>query len=336
MRLVKEKPWITKEPIEGLTKEEWLEKRKGSIGGSEIGAIMGMSPYASAYSVYCERKGLWPAFEGNLATEVGTMLEEFVARKFATLIGLTVNRTNFIWKNEHHPHLHASPDRLIIGDKRKPMAGLECKTTGEYSAAKVHGCDFPLIYYSQCVQYMMVTELPVWYLAVLVGNREFHIFGLSVNNAVEKPDWCESMVYVPQSDMDALQDAANEFWQQLETDTPPAPDGSKATGDAMKIVYADTKEGNADLWGRETLLEQYMDEKAQADKHDKEAQRLAQMIQVEMNGCETGECLGYKVKWKMQPGRASFDYKACVAANPDMGIYLKQGAPFRKFEVKKV
>ena len=94
-----------------------------------MGAIMGTSPWSSAYSVYCERKGLYPAFEGNLATETGTYLEEFVAKKFAEISGLTVNKTQFLYRNDECPYLHASPDRLIIGAKRRPVAGLECKTT---------------------------------------------------------------------------------------------------------------------------------------------------------------------------------------------------------------
>lgn len=55
-----------------------------------------------------------------------------------------------------------------------------------------------------------------------------------------------------------------------------------------------------------------------------------------MDGMEEGECVGYKVKWKMQAGRNTFDYKTCIEHNPDMAEYLKTGKPFRKFEVKKL
>lgn len=259
-------------PIEGMTKEEWLEERRFSIGGSEIGGILGMNPYASAYSIYCERKGLFPAFEGNLATDVGTCLEEFVAKKFAAISGYIVNRTNFIYRNECYPHLHASPDRVIRKKKARKdecpfSAGLECKTTSEFNAGKVHGVDFPQIYYSQCVQYMMVCDVPVWYLAVLVGNREFHIFMLTRDPSVEKPDWCEGRVVVPEEDCRALWKAANDFWQLLENNTPPEPDGSDASAKAIKKVFADVKEGTADLWGQEDLLHQYM----AIDKVEKDA-----------------------------------------------------------------
>ena len=36
------------------SREEWLKIRKGYIGGSDAGAIVGMNPYASAFSVWAE------------------------------------------------------------------------------------------------------------------------------------------------------------------------------------------------------------------------------------------------------------------------------------------
>ena len=40
---------ITKTPI--TSREQWLEERKKTVGGSEIGAILGMNPWQSAYSL---------------------------------------------------------------------------------------------------------------------------------------------------------------------------------------------------------------------------------------------------------------------------------------------
>lgn len=327
---------ITCKSIKGMTKDQWLELRSHTIGGSEMGSIMGVNGYGSAYSVYCERKGLFPAFEGNNMTEVGTYLEDFVARKFADMTGKTIRRTEYIWYNSKHPHLHASPDRLVI-EKNRAVAGLEVKTTGEFSMKKVRGADFPLQYYTQCVQYMMVTELPLWYLIVFNRNMcEYHIFALTRDAAFEKPEWCEGACVVPQSDMDALQEAANDFWDCLETNTAPDPAGTTADDTTIKTVYADVVEGNADLWGHELLLQQYTEAKEAADAAAKEEKRLAQMIQLEMQGHEYGECMGYKVTYKMQPGKKTFDYKAAVAHDPELESFIKIGKPYRKFEVKKL
>ena len=60
--------------------EEWLKIRRGYIGGSDAGAILGMNPYSSAFSVWAEKTGSVPEFEGNTSTKVGSYLEDLVAR----------------------------------------------------------------------------------------------------------------------------------------------------------------------------------------------------------------------------------------------------------------
>ena len=40
-----------------MSREEWLERRRKSIGGSDSAAILGLSEYSSAYSVWAEKTG---------------------------------------------------------------------------------------------------------------------------------------------------------------------------------------------------------------------------------------------------------------------------------------
>ena len=68
--------------------EQWHEERKKSIGGSEIGAILGYNNYKSPYAVYAEKLGLSEGFEGNIATEVGNVLEPYIRKKFPDLVKL--------------------------------------------------------------------------------------------------------------------------------------------------------------------------------------------------------------------------------------------------------
>ena len=63
-------------------REEWKTLRKKHIGGSDAAACVGLNPFSSAYSLWAEKTGKIPEFEGNLATDVGTYLEEFIAKKF--------------------------------------------------------------------------------------------------------------------------------------------------------------------------------------------------------------------------------------------------------------
>ena len=49
---------ITK--IKTNTREEWLAERKKSLGGSDMGAILGLSEYSSPYTVWAEKLGKLP------------------------------------------------------------------------------------------------------------------------------------------------------------------------------------------------------------------------------------------------------------------------------------
>ena len=40
-----------------LTHDEWLALRRTGIGGSDAGAIMGVSPYKGAFSVWADKHG---------------------------------------------------------------------------------------------------------------------------------------------------------------------------------------------------------------------------------------------------------------------------------------
>ena len=61
--------------------DEWLSIRSRYIGGSDAGAVIGMNPYKSAYTLWAEKTGKIPGFEGNIITKVGAYLEDLVAQQ---------------------------------------------------------------------------------------------------------------------------------------------------------------------------------------------------------------------------------------------------------------
>ena len=66
-----------------LDKTEWLRARKMGITGTDAGAIVGMNPYKSSFSVYQEK--VTPEVEADVDNErmrEGRDLEEYVARRF--------------------------------------------------------------------------------------------------------------------------------------------------------------------------------------------------------------------------------------------------------------
>ena len=49
---------VTKIPIDGMSREEWLAERRKSLGGSDMGAVLGLNKYRSPYAVWAEKTGL--------------------------------------------------------------------------------------------------------------------------------------------------------------------------------------------------------------------------------------------------------------------------------------
>lgn len=296
---------ITK--VKTASHEEWKELRSHYIGGSDAAAVVGLNPFSSPYSLWAEKTGRIPGFEGNLATEVGTYLEEFVAQKFAAETGKKVRRANQSFLNSDYPWAIANIDRDIVGED----AGLEIKTTSELNLKKFAGGEYPANYYAQMVHYLAITGKQRWYLAVLIGNREFKWFVLERD----------------EDEIAALMEAEKDFWWHVETDTPPEADGMQATGEAIKTIYPESNGSTVDLYIYRTELARYLSLGEQIKELEQQRDEAANTFKAFMGEAERGECEGYKVSWKSQT-RRTFDSKAFMAdhAELDYSGYYKESS----------
>jgi len=320
---------ITKKSIAGLSHEEWLALRRQSIGGSEVSAIIGLNPYASAYSLWAERTGRTPAFEGNLRTRIGEALEDTVARLFEETSGIRVQRTNFIWYNTDFPHMHASPDRLSVSGK----IGLEIKTTSAFNWDKFRGEEFPAQYYAQAVDYMAILEYKEWYIAVLIGNHALKIYQLVRDESIPRPEWVDGRLYVEEGEITALRDAVQGFWTCLETDTAPGIDGSEATTETLEEVYPmDDAAEPMTFFGRDGLVEEWFSIAEQAKALDARKAEIKNILCADMGSAYEGICGDHKVTWKEQT-RNTFDHKKAVKDHPELAVYYKQNVS-RVFTIK--
>lgn len=311
--------FLKKKSTLGMSREEWLELRRHSIGGSDAAAIIGLSKWASPYTVWADKTGRLPDKPDTEAMRQGRDLEEYVAQRFSEATGKRVKRCNAILYNPAYPHSHADVDRMIVGEN----AGLECKTTSTLDVKQFRGVEFPEKYYAQCVHYMAITGADRWYLAVLVLGKEFHVYTLERDEA----------------EIRALMDAETSFWEQyVETDTPPAADGAESTTDAIRTIYADSSQSICILFGRETLLEEYMALKSQSKALDARIAEIQNTIMEDMQDAERGECGAYTVIWKAQE-RETFQRKEFEKAHPEINLAeycrVSKSRPFKVTENKE-
>ena len=309
------------------SREDFLRERKKSLGGSDMGAVLGMNNYSSPMSVWMDKTGKSPDKEESEWMRLGNDLEDYVASRFSEKSGLKVINDRQTWRNDKYPYLHANIDRRIVGQK----SGVECKVTSQLNEKKYRDGNFLDSYYAQTVEYLCVTEFERWYLAVLILGVGLRIYQMTrIPNDV-CPEWCESSVYVDDNEINALAKAGEAFWKYVETNTPPPADGHPATSNAITMLYPESNQNRTvDLFGYEDCLTQYMALKTQIDELTKLREEMANRVKLYMGDSAKAEGNRYKVSWAAQT-RSSFDRKAFEKDFGDIDL-----APYFKITSSRV
>lgn len=179
------------------TREQFLADRRTGIGGSDIAAILGISPWSTPRDVWASKLGKIEEKAETPAMYWGNVLEDVVAKEFSKRTGYKIQKHNRIVRHEKHPFLIANIDRLVITDpKKKPStkdgkivtkALLECKTVSQYAKdewGEDGTAEIPEYYKTQCHWYMLVTGADVVYLAALIGGNDFRIYVIKRNETI--------------------------------------------------------------------------------------------------------------------------------------------------------
>lgn len=162
-----------------------------SLGGSDIGALLGLSKYRSAVDVWMEKTGKEVSIRDSLPLRFGQFAESFVADEYALATGtqLAIHDTAVV--HPEYEYMHGHIDRFVLnGDsplitsngKITASRILECKTANPFAQSDWGdaGSDqVPLSYLVQCVWYMMLTNIGRTDLAVLFGNADFRIYEIT-------------------------------------------------------------------------------------------------------------------------------------------------------------
>ena len=202
----------------------WLEARASGVGGSDVAAVLGLSPYKGAYTLWAEKRGLAeaPDLSGNQAVEWGNRLEPVVAEKYRQAHpDRRVERVNGICRSMERPWALASLD-YQVHDPEDGWGVLEIKTVGLRRAGDwAEGV--PLYYQTQVQHYLDVTGRAWADVAVLVGGQEYREYRL----------WAD------QDDQAAIREAVDGFWAMVRDGTEPDVAGC----DAQAILQAHRQPG---------------------------------------------------------------------------------------------
>ena len=93
-----------------MEKALWLEERRKGIGGSDVAAIMGLSPWKTAYQVYQEKRKEVEDWSGNDLTDWGKRMEPAIRQWYSDKTGRDVRLPDKIMYHPQHPFMLASLD----------------------------------------------------------------------------------------------------------------------------------------------------------------------------------------------------------------------------------
>ncbi|MCL2519869.1 MAG: YqaJ viral recombinase family protein [Spirochaetaceae bacterium] len=275
---------VTKEGNEA----EWLAARSKHIGGSEAGALMGASKYASPLTLYLKKTGESSEFAGNEATQAGNRLEavvmgQIVADGITLMDGIntfsltsgedfTIYDSIPMLERKDMPFLSANLDGYIEfsdevaaygitlnGITLQSEVGLEIKTFDSYRNKELARGELPKAYWWQCQHYMLVTGLRQFLVAAydkVAAKITYYIIN-------RNDDECKK-----------LYNMACLFEQHLKNQTPPEPSGleceTDTLKDSLKMGYTFA------LDGAEPLIEAYQEARAARLAKEKELKPLTE------------------------------------------------------------
>lgn len=205
-----------------MDRKEWLEERKKGIGGSEVAAILGVSPWEGPADVWSRKKGYTQEKPDNLRFQIGRKFEAPIAEIYAEREGVKLLKVDGLY---HHPDptipLVGTPDRLIAGKK----IGVEIKTA-DPNVAWTWGEDgsdeAPAYYVTQVATYMALLGYDEWHIAVLFGTSDFRIYRLYRDLELEN----------------MILERVRQFWSTYVVgDKEPPPDSSRSYGEYLVKKY---------------------------------------------------------------------------------------------------
>lgn len=195
--------------------------RPFGLGGTDIGVILGLSPYKTPLELWSELVSQeQPVSRDLIHLRFGQHAESFIVSEYERASSLfTVSHPDTLF-HKKHGFMFGHVDRFVLDTPDTPAMVdgtitasrfLECKTSSAFSKNDwgEPGTDqVPPLYLVQCAWYMAITECQSADLAVLIGNSDFRVY------TIERDLELEGLIL----------SHAQHFWHEhVIAQTPPAP-----------------------------------------------------------------------------------------------------------------
>ena len=261
--------------------EEWITARRSSVSSTDIGVLLGLSPYRSEADLADEKLGRMERPGSSLAMRVGLALEPLIAAEYTRETGLRLRRSHTLVRHPRIEWAVASPDFYVVG---RPWL-MEAK----WSTARRWNDGLPQDVESQVQWQLGVTRRERCDVAALVGY-ELHIYPVEFDDAL----------------FDGLIDIALEFRSRLQDGGP-----FSETLDSLKRRYPadDGTELVADDETAEAVLT-LVDARGRRKALEADEERLEVLIKAAMGEATSLVGPGFRVTWKRTKDVETVDWKS--------------------------
>ena len=231
---------------------EWHEVRADGIGGSEVGTIMGLNSWESAYYLHHLKTGDLPPKElDSFPADLGNILEPVIMGPLLKLKHPDWEVfTTGTYQHETLPYLHANPDGLAKVEGEWII--VEAKTSRNYWS------EVPAQYIAQVQHYMNV-----------MGLKRAVIIGLVAM------DWVEYWIDADSFEQRVIEQTAQTFWRGVTEAIAPDWDGSSSTYETVRQLHPDIDGTEVEIDGLHNLpLAQAEFDRAEAELRKQKSEVL--------------------------------------------------------------
>lgn len=311
----------------------WLAARTNGIGGSDVGAICGVSPFTSARQIYLRKTGQYneSTQQSDASKErmhFGHMLEPIVAEEYATreLTGTNLRLVDIDATLQHkdYPWALANIDRLIVevqeDGTEKPVGILECKTTSEYMNDEWESGEILMSYIYQLNWYLWILGLEKGAFACLVGGNKFYSYEVFRNDELlnetiipaAKSFWFDNVLALKEPEMQS-------------TDTEFANGIYSSVVKNSEIVFEDDTANE--------LAETVFNCKAKIKELTAIMEEAQNRLKDRLKNNEIGYCRDYTIKWSPR-SQTRVDTTKLKTEFPQVYEQCKTKSEFRVMTVK--
>lgn len=204
---------------------EWHEARKFSVGGSEVGTILGLNPYESAYALWAKKTGRIPTeIKENWAIRFGKAFEEPILHLWQEEHPDWELFTTGTYQHADYDFIHVNPDALARHKETGEWQVLEVKT------GRTTWDIVPPAYQCQLLHYMGTLGIQRGQIVAVAGMT-----------------WNEYDMAFSQEQYDIQIGAILRFWESVVNDLKPDWDGSESTYNAVRLQHPEIDDTEVEI-----------------------------------------------------------------------------------------